>query len=210
MPSPEKITPRVVERFSEYLRALAELSFEGKISASSAQIASKIGRSPDLVRKDLALIGSFGKRGVGYDIDELDDAIRTILGIDKRRRVALVGFGQLGQSLIRYNGLSESGFEVCAIFEIDRKLIGNRFEEIPIYSAEQMPEICEKETILLAIVAVPAENAHSAFQQCLDAGIRGILNFTDRTGFNPPPHAKILNVNIAVEMESLSYFLKHS
>ncbi|MCK5832638.1 redox-sensing transcriptional repressor Rex [bacterium] len=201
------MTQKNLERLSEYLRALKESTIEGKIFVSSRDIATKAGFSADLVRKDLSKAGCFGKRGIGYNIDKLSDEICEILGTNRRWKVALVGFGQLGQSLINYKGFAESGFDITAIFEIDDKLIGEFFEDIPIYDATQMPDICERETILLAVVAVSTENSYKAIQRCFDAGIRGILNFTDRTGFIAPPHAKIRNVNIAIEMESLSYFI---
>ncbi|HHS49615.1 MAG TPA: redox-sensing transcriptional repressor Rex [candidate division Zixibacteria bacterium] len=206
----ENTPQKTIERLSAYLRALQELSLEGKIFASSTDIGRKSGISAELVRKDMSAFGCPGRRGLGYNADRLADAIREILGVDRRWKVALVGFGMLGQSLIRYKGFADSGFDITAVFEIDKVLVGNDFEGIPIHAAEDMPDVCERDTILLAIVAVPADRAFEAFQQCLDAGIRGILNFTDQTGFTPPPHAKILNVNIAAEMEALSYFLVHN
>ena len=182
---------------------------EGKIDVSSRQIADRAGVSPETVRKDLAFFGSFGKRGTGYNIDLLTDEIESILGVDRRWKVALVGFGKLGQALIRYKGFSENGFDIAAIFEIDGEIIGGDFEGIPILHSDNMLDVCERETILLAIVAVSSGVARNVFQLCFDAGIRGIMNFTDYAGFKAPPHAKILNVNISIGMESLSYFLKH-
>jgi len=198
-----------IERLSIYLRILRELRREGKIDVPSRIVAERAGVSPATLRKDLSAFGSFGKNGIGYNVDQLIEEIESILGVDRRWKVALVGFGKLGQALIRYKAFSECGFDIAAIFEKDSALIGGDFEGIPILSNKKMPSVCEREGILLAIVAVPSEVAYEVFERCFDAGIRGILNFTDRTGFSPPPHAKILNVNISIEMESLSYFLKH-
>ncbi len=209
MPKNGEIAQGCVERLSVYRRTLRVFFLEGKIGVSSRQIADMAGVSPETVRKDLAFFGNFGKRGAGYNIDLLSDKIESILGVDRRWKVALVGFGKLGQALIRYKGFSENGFDISAIFEIDEELIGGDFDGIPILHSDDMLEICERETILLAVVAVSSGVAHDVFQRCFDAGIRGIMNFTDYTGFKAPPHAKILNVNISIGMESLSYFLKH-
>lgn len=179
----------------------------GEISVSSSKIAERVGSTAPQVRKDLSYFGSFGKKGRGYNIDELISTLEKILGVNKRWNVALMGMGRLGHSLLQYKGFRRSGFDIVAIFEKDKTKIGRRVLGVPIYPVEDMPKICEKETILLSIIAVPFDSAEEAFQRALDSGIRGILNFTGYCCFQPPPHAFIKNVNMAAEIEMLSYYI---
>jgi len=203
----KEISELTIQRLSFYLRALREMRDFGEISSSSRDIAERVGSTPPQVRKDLSYFGSFGTKGRGYNIDELIATLEKILGVDKKWKVALVGVGKLGQSLLQYKGFWKSGFEIVAIFEKDPAKIGRRMLGIPIYPTEEMPKVCERETILLAIIAVPFESAEEAFQRALDSGIRGILNFTGYCCFQPPPHAFIKNVNMAAEIEALSYYI---
>ena len=207
--SRDKVSPHTVERLSQYLRALRDSLKAGEVQLSSADIARKSGTTAAQVRKDLSFFGSFGKKGYGYDVFDLIDTLEAILGVDKRWKVALVGFGRLGQSIALYKGLPESGFDICAIFEKDPDKIGGSFRGVEIYGCCDLLEVCEERGILLAIAAVPPEAAEEVFQRLLDAGIRGILNFTGHTGFKPPPHAFVKDMNMAAEMEFLSYYVSH-
>ena len=207
MVSKGKISSLTISRLSIYLRALLEFQEKGKLSVSSGQIAKKVGSSAVQVRKDLSYFGSFGKKGCGYNIHELVTNLKSILGLDHSWKVALIGLGRMGESMVMYKGFRESGFEITAIFEKDPEKIGGKFMNIPIYSIDEMPEVCEKMTILIAIVTVPAEAAFEVFQHALDAGIRGLLNLTGQSGFIPPPHAFIKDVFMAAEIETLSYYL---
>ena len=209
MPFSGKISPLTIQRLSLYLRVLKEYAAMGKVAASSGEIAEATVSTAAQVRKDLSYFGSFGKKGQGYNIDELIEAIEGILGLDRRWKVALVGLGKIGQSLIQFKEFGQIGFDFVAIFEKDPEKIGKSFNGIPIYHIDEMPRVCEEETILIALVAVPAESSEEVFQRVLDAGIRGILNLSGRCCFKPPPHAFIKNVNVAAEIESLSYYLTH-
>ena len=201
------ISPLTIERLSVYLRALGEFSREGAIFVSSPTIAERIGTSPAQVRKDLSYFGSFGRKGRGYDIEKLIGGLTEIMGLNKNWKVGLVGFGKLGESLFNYAGFPKSGFHIVAIFDKDPAKIGSTREGVLIYNMDAITRTCEEKKILIAIVAVPPESAFEAIQRCLDAGIRAILNFSGQTGFKPPPHAYIKDINLAAEIESLSYFL---
>ena len=207
MTIPKDISPLTIQRLSFYLRTLRDLRDLGEVSVSSEVIASRVSSTAPQVRKDLSYFGSFGKKGHGYDVDELIASLEKILGVNKKWKVALVGLGKLGQSLLQYKGFWRSGFEVMAIFEKDPSKIGRRFRGIPIYPVAEMPQVCERENILLAIIAVSPEAAEEAFRNALDSGIRGILNFTGYCCFKPPPHAFIKNINMAAEIEMLSYYV---
>lgn len=207
MSNRKNISPLTIQRLSFYLRILRDMRDFGEISVSSREIAEKVGSTAPQVRKDLSYFGSFGKKGRGYNIEELIATLENILGVDKKWKVALMGVGKLGQSLLQYKGFWKSGFEIIAIFEKDPTKIGRRLMGVPIYPVDDMLKICESENILLAIIAVPFESAEEAFQLALDSGIRGILNFTGHCCFQPPPHAFIKNVNMAAEIETLSYYI---
>jgi redox-sensing transcriptional repressor len=207
MAKQKDISPLTIQRLSLYLRALREMRDFGEVSASSKDIAERVGSTAPQIRKDLSYFGSFGQKGRGYKIDELIATLEKILGVDKKWKVALVGVGKLGQSLLQYKGFWKSGFEIAAIFEKDPGKIGRRILGIPIYPTESMPKICEQENILMAIITVPFESAEEAFQRALDSGIRGILNFTGYCCFKPPPHAFIKDVNMSAEIEALSYYI---
>ncbi len=207
MSNRKNISPLTIQRLSFYLRILRDMRDFGEISVSSREIAERVGSTAPQVRKDLSYFGSFGKKGRGYNIDELIATLEKILGVDKKWKVALMGVGKLGQSLLQYKGFWKSGFEIIAIFEKDPTKIGRRLMGVPIYPVDDMLKICESENILLAIIAVPFESAEDAFQLALDSGIRGILNFTGHCCFQPPPHAFIKNVNMAAEIETLSYYI---
>lgn len=207
MPKRHEISQSTIERLSIYLRALRDFHHDGAVFISSQTLAERVGTSPAQIRKDLSCFGSFGHKGRGYDVEKLISGLSEILGVDKRWRVALIGFGKLGESLLKYDGFKKNGFDIVAIFEKDKKIVGKKCEGVPIYSVEDMPNVCGNKTILISIVAVPHKSAYEAIQLCLDAGIRAILNLSGQTGFKPPPHATIKDINLSAEIESLSYFL---
>jgi len=205
-----KISPLTIQRLSTYLRGLKYFAQEeGKASVSSDDIALWLGGTAAQVRKDLSYFGSFGKKGRGYNVDELIKTLEDILGLDKSWKVALIGLGRLGRSMAVYKGFRNSSFEIVAIFDIDPQKVGTKYNETPVYHLDDLTRVCEEEGILISIVATPAEVANKVFQIALDAGIRGILNLSGRSSFNPPPHAFIKDVNMEAEIESLSFCLTH-
>ena len=209
MPYRRNISNLTVQRLSCYLRTLRTFSENSRVSVSSGDIAEKVGSTAAQVRKDLSCFGSFGKKGRGYNVSELIATLVNVLGLNKKWNVALIGLGKFGQSLAVYKGFRKSGFDIVAIFEKDPTKIGKRFFDIPVYPIEDITKVCEKKSILLGIIAVPPETADEVIQKALDAGIRGMLNFTGKCGCQVPPHAFVKDVNMAAEIETLSYYLTH-
>ncbi|MCD6124550.1 redox-sensing transcriptional repressor Rex [bacterium] len=195
-----------VERLSVYLRTLKEALAEGKDYIVSTEIARRNGFTPAQVRKDLSCFGSFGVKGKGYDVKELIERLEEILGINRRWNVAIVGLGNIGKALVKYKGLKKTGFDVVAIFDIDPNLVGKTYRGIQVYHTDEIGKVAKKNDIQIAIVAVPKEAAKEAIKKVIDAGIKGILNFTEVRV--PIPEGFFLkNVNLLGELESITYYM---
>ena len=203
--SPDNTVPKaVVSRLSLYLRELERLVRGGQATTSSTQLGSTLGCSDAQVRKDLAYFGQFGYPGIGYKCEELIAAIRQILGTDRSWPVALVGLGNLGRALLRYRGCQAQGFRIAAAFDVDPAKIGTEVEGIPVYAMDQIANLVGQSQIRLAIIAVPAASAQAVADELVAAGIDGMLNFAPVT-IAVPPEAKVVGVDVAIELEQLSF-----
>lgn len=195
-----------VERLSVYLRTLEEAKSEGLEYISSEEIGQRNGFTSAQVRKDLSCFGNFGKKGKGYHIDTLIGRIRKILGLDRRWNVALMGLGNLGEALVHHQGFKKSGFDIVAIFDIDPKKIGKKYEGIEVYHPDRLPEVKVEKNIEMAIIAVPDKAAKASINRVIEAGIKGILNFSS-VRLPISEEYIIKNVNLAAELETISYYL---
>jgi redox-sensing transcriptional repressor len=202
-----RISDSTVRRLSGYYRVLEELTGDGKETISSYQLAGLGGATPAQVRKDLSCFGSFGKRGTGYNVRTLRDEIRGILGLNRRWRVALVGAGNLGSALSQYKEFRKQGFEIVAIFDKSRKKIGTVWGDLEISSVESLEEVCRKKGVEIGVIAAPASASQEIAERMVRAGVKGILNFAPRKLF-VPDQVVLRNVNMAIELESLSFALK--
>ena len=194
-------------------------------TVSSKQLGESLNLTDAQVRKDLAYFGQFGHPGIGYRVDDLINEVRHILGTDKIWNVILVGAGNLGRALMAYNGFDAKGFRLVAVFDSDPAKIGKRQGPFSAQSRAPMPpankrffvvqplselkSVVEKQAIRLAILAVPADNAQEVADQCVDAGIRGLLNFAPAS-LSLPPHIAINAVDLAVQLEQLSFQVNFS
>lgn len=202
-PVPEATT----RRLSLYLRVLGDLEALGAQTVSSREIADRCRLNPSQVRKDLAHFGGFGIRGVGYDVSRLRQVIAGILGLDRERRVIIVGAGNLGSALGDYPGFQGSGFEVVALFDVSADKIGSSTRSgRPVLPMGDLAQVIRDRDVDLAIVAVPAAAAQKVVDQLAAAGIRAILNFAP-TRPTAPHNICIHHVDLKIELESLSYFL---
>lgn len=202
----EPISAMTVERLSIYLRTLRQAKEEGKKFISSTEIANKNGITSAQVRKDLSFFGSFGKKGLGYNIDSLLDSINKILGLNHRWKVALIGLGHLGEALVRHKGFQKSGFDVTAIFDIAPSKVGRKYHGIEIFHIDQFAKKVIESGIEIAIIAVPSHAARETVERVIKAGVRGILNFTD-VSVPAPDGIVIKNVSIASELETITFYL---
>mgnify|MGYP002624313691 CR=1 FL=1 len=179
-----KIPQSTVRRLSHYLRSLEGFDGEGG-TVSSEELAARGQTTAAQVRKDLSHFGSFGKRGLGYRVDELRSRLRRIRGIDRPWRVALVGAGRIGRALFEYPDFRARGYECVAIFDSDPDKIGQGLGDQTIRDSATLEEAMRELQVELVILAIPAEAAHDIARRAVEVGVKGIVNFA-RIGLNVP------------------------
>jgi redox-sensing transcriptional repressor len=200
-----KVPDSTIGRLSLYLRVLADLTAEGSLTASSETLARGCQTSAAQVRKDLSFFGTFGKRGSGYAVPELSVALRRILGLERRWRVALVGAGRLGAALLGYQDFRRQGFDVVAVIDTDPAKIGREWNGCTIRPEHELESALGR-GIDIVIVAVPGEAAQLVVDRIVATGVRAILNFAP-TKLKVPSHVTVKTVNMTLELEGLSYAL---
>lgn len=163
------------------------------------------GVKPTQLRKDLTYFGQFGTRGLGYDVEQLTKMISDLLGTTSLQPVILVGVGNLGRALLAYRGFEQEGFEIVAAFDVAPR--HTRQLAIPVYGLEKLPEFAAKRLVKMAILTVPATSAQEVANTLVQAGITGILNFAPLV-LQVPEDVMVNNVNLAIELENLSYFIQ--
>jgi redox-sensing transcriptional repressor len=204
--SPE-IPRKTIYRLSVYLRCLARLK-DNKIHTVSSEALSKVaGVKPTQLRKDLAYFGQFGTRGLGYDVAELSRMISDELGTTSLQPVVLVGVGNLGLALLSYRGFEHEGFEIVAAFDAEPARPRDKKTSQPLLGMDELSEFVHKNGVKMAILTVPAIAAQEVANQLIQAGIAGILNFSTIV-LTVPEEVMVNNVNLAIELENLSYFIQ--
>lgn len=202
----KKISESTVGRLSLYLRLLGEFRERGVRTVSSEDLAGRAGTTAAQVRKDLSLFGTFGKRGLGYSVEELVDVLRSILGLEREWRVALVGAGKIGAALLGYGEFRRQGFHIESVYDRDPEKVGRVMHEIAVRPDTALESDLAAGGIDIVIVAVPASAAQAVVERVVGAGIRAILNFAP-TRLEVPEDVALKNVNMAVELEGLSFAL---
>jgi redox-sensing transcriptional repressor len=192
---------------SVYLRCLQRLK-ENNIRTVSSEALAKAARVKSTqLRKDLTYFGQFGTRGLGYDVEQLSTMILDLLGTNSLQPVILVGVGNLGLALLSYKGFEQEGFEIVAAFDVEPTRNKGKTGSVPLYGMDKLGEIVRKRTVKMAIMAVPASEAQEVTNQLVEAGITGILNFAPIV-LHVPDDVMVNNVNLAIELENLSYFIQ--
>ena len=191
----EQISELTTNRLSLYLRFLNELQNRGVETVSSKVLAEQFGLNAALIRKDLAHFGDLGVRGVGYVVEDLRRELRSILGLDRQLRVAIMGAGNLGLALADYPGFRQEGFQIVALFDNLREKVGRVSRSgVSIYDTLDLKEIARREGITIAVIAVPAASAQDVVNTVIDAGIRAVLNFSRGT-LRVPDQVKVKSVD---------------
>lgn len=199
------IPRKSIYRLSIYQRCLGKLRENDVDTVSSEALAKAAGVKSTQLRKDLAYFGQFGTRGLGYNVDVLSSTIAEVLGQNHLQPVILVGVGNLGSALLRYGGFRKEGFDVVAAFDIaPRTQTGLR---IPILNLNEMSRFIRENQVKMAILTVPASGAQVVTNQMVESGIQAILNFSP-TVLDVPEHVVVNSVDLAVELENLSYFIR--
>ncbi len=191
-------------RLPRYLRLLEDLDSSRDV-VSSEELATAAGANAANVRRDLSHLDFHGVRGIGYSVGELKARIRQELGIAERRKVAIVGAGNLGRALANYGGLSRRGFDVIALYDTDVKKIGSTVGSVTIQDLEVLDGDCQSKNFEIAILAVPAVAAQQVADRLVGHGIRSILNFAP-VRVNVPETVSVRQVDLSMELQVLSYY----
>jgi redox-sensing transcriptional repressor len=206
-PNRPGIPRKTIYRLSVYLRCLARLRDKNIQTVSSEALAKVAGVKPTQLRKDLACFGQFGTRGLGYDVAELSRMISDELGTSSLQPVILVGVGNLGLALLSYRGFEKEGFEIIAAFDAEPKRRRDKKISQPIFGMDELLEFVHRHHVKMALLTVPADAAQAVANQLIQAGVMGILNFSPIV-LTVPEEVMVNNVNLAIELENLSYFIQ--
>ncbi|HEU4929751.1 MAG TPA: redox-sensing transcriptional repressor Rex [Candidatus Krumholzibacteria bacterium] len=202
----EKISEFTVRRLSNYYRILLDLEKRGIPTVSSARLAELGGITSAQVRKDLSYFGNFGTRGLGYSVTELKNAIVEILGLNRQWTMALFGAGSLGHALFFHEGFRDDGFYFKHVFDVDAAKVGTKWHDVEITHQRNAEDVLRRDPVHIAVVATPPEAAADIVDLLVRAGTKGILNFAP-TQLTVPDGVWLRNVNLAVALESLSFYL---
>jgi len=202
----KRIADSTVRRLSAYLRFLEDFETRGLATISSEELANRGGTTSAQVRKDLSFFGSFGKRGLGYSVPELAGRLREILGLGKEWRVVIVGAGKIGAALAQYRGFRHRGFNILAAYDNNADKIGRKLEGIAVRDIEQLERDIQRDKPDIVVLTVPGEEAQNVVDRVVKAGIKAILNFAPAQ-LHAPPDVAIKTVNMAMELEGLSFAL---
>lgn len=201
-----KISDSTVRRLSLYLSLLRDMSASGTALVSSVELAVGSGTTAAKVRKDLSNFGSFGKRGQGYPVEQLRSGIESILGVQRQRRVALVGVGKIGSALLGYDDLPARGFGISVAFDIDPKKIGRSVFDVPVLSMEELEDRLSADSIEIVILATPPAVARDVAVRVRSAGVAGILSFA-ASKLEPDEGLAVRWMDVALELEGLSFLI---
>jgi redox-sensing transcriptional repressor len=201
------IPRKTIYRLSIYLRCLARLKEKGIQTVSSEALAKVAGVKSTQLRKDLTYFGQFGTRGLGYDVEELSKMISDELGTSSLQPVVLVGVGNLGLALLSYRGFQKEGFEIIAAFDLEPKRRRDKEISQPILGMDELRTFVQKHSVKMALLTVPVAVAQEVTNTLVQCGIAGILNFAPIM-LDVPEEVMVNNVNLAMELENLSYFIQ--
>jgi len=198
------VPPATVARLPGYLRALHALTADGVVTTSSEELAAGAGVTPAQLRKDLSFLGSYGRRGVGYEVLHLSEQIAVVLGLTTQRRVVIVGIGNLGHALASYSVFAERGFAVVGLVDADPAVVGTSVGGLVVQPASALAEVVGTHDATIGIIATPAAQAQDVCDALVAAGVVGILTFAPRA-LRVPEHVDLRAVDVASELQILAF-----
>ncbi len=198
------IPEATVGRLPIYLRALVEMAERGAATISSGDLAEAAGVNSAKVRKDLSYLGSYGTRGVGYDVAYLIHQVRRELGLTQHWPVLIAGAGNLGHALAKYRGFAQRGFRVVAIVDAAGEKVGEKVEGISVEHIDRLPQIVRRDDVAIGVICTPASAAQDVADAMVAAGIRSILNFAPAV-INVPDEVSVRKVDLSIELQILAY-----
>lgn len=197
----------VILRLPLYFRTLALLKEEKTDIVSSQELGARLQITPAQIRKDLSYFGKFGTQGKGYNVSQLLDELRQILGLDRKWLVALVGVGRLGRALLDYGGLAPQGFHVLAVFDSDPRKIGEKVGKLVIQDVHKLAATVKKQGINIGIVAVPPSEAQAVIDCLVSCRIKAILNYAPIAPV-VSSDVRVYNIDPVLALQTLTYHLK--
>ena len=216
-----KIVPDIIiGRLPIYLRALQSMKkghetaspenhkeeMVKPMTTSSQELGESVGISAAQIRKDLSQFGGFGTQGTGYKIDELIKQLKHILKLEKEWSVAVVGAGDMGHALSRYQGFKDRGFTITAVFDNNPELIGKKIGDLTVQSMENMADELKKTNTSIAMLTVPASAAQEVTDQLVKAGVKAILNYAPIIIY-VPEHVVVQYIDPSIHLQRMTYYL---
>ena len=205
----KKIPQATAKRLPLYYRYLQYLFSSGKKKVSSADLSEAVKIDSATIRRDFSYFGALGKRGYGYDVEDLMKFFSKQLNQDQLTHVALIGVGHLGRALLNYNFQSQNSIRISAGFDVDDEIVNTIYEGVPIYHIDELKEQVAAQQFEIAIITVPGPEAQEITDILIDSGIKGIMNFTP-IRLAVPDTVRIMNVDLSNELQSLIYFVNYS
>ncbi|MBN1899776.1 redox-sensing transcriptional repressor Rex [Candidatus Sumerlaeota bacterium] len=197
----------VIKRLALYCRILHRIEMDGLTRISSKILAQFLGITPAQVRKDLAYFGQFGVPGFGYNPHDLRIHLKKILGTDRIINLAIIGVGNLGKALLSYVGFKTQGFKFIAAFDLDQRKVGRKINELKVSSINELEKILKDSDVDIVVLTVPANAAQEVVDRLVKCNITAILNFAP-IRIDVPSHVRIHSVDLAMELERLSFYLR--
>jgi redox-sensing transcriptional repressor len=202
----EKIPDIIITRLPVYLRALQRMADNGIRTTSSQELGEHVGISAAQIRKDISQFGEFGKQGTGYSIPYLLDKLREILKVDRLWDVIIVGAGDMGHALARYQGFVDRGFNVVMIFDKDKDKIGQKIGDLTVEDTANLIEKVKSSGIKIAMLTIPATVAQEITDKLVEAGVKAILNYAP-ISLNTPNDVKVQYIDPATHLQRMTYYL---
>ncbi len=202
----DKIPDIIIGRLPVYLRALQRMAEKGVKTTSSQELGQHVGISAAQIRKDISQFGEFGKQGTGYSIGFLAEKLREILKVNRMWEVAIVGVGDIGHALARYQGFADRGFRVVMIFDNDSAKIGQKVGEFTVEDTARMVERIRAAKIKMAMVTVTASSAQAVADKLVQAGVKAILNYAP-ISLNVPDGVHVQYIDPAIHLQRMTYYL---
>ena len=200
--APRSVPEATVARLATYFRVLSQ--FSERATVSSEELAAAAGVNSAMLRKDLSYLGSYGVRGVGYDVATLTEEMARTLGLTVHRSVALIGVGNLGAALAGYAGFGSRGFRIAALLDADPARVGTQIHGMVVRHIDDLDAVVAEHDISIAVLAVPAASAQDVCDRLVGAGVTSILNFAP-TFLAVPAQVDVRKVDLAAELQILSF-----
>jgi redox-sensing transcriptional repressor len=201
----DRLSLGVAARLSRYLQVLIQARKMGKETISSQELAEYTHINSTQIRRDLSGFGKFGKRGVGYQVESLVEQIRKILRSSGQHNIVLFGAGHLGQAIASSDIFADHGFQIVAIFDVDPKLVGERFGEVKVRDVAELEAVVEEQDVVVGVLAVPSSAAQEVADRLVAAGVKIIFNYSEQL-LQVPPDVTVHTSSPAVDLLYALYF----